>query len=246
VKLKQELLEAQARVSKECDRDVLHNDFVEIKSMNDKLLVDLNASLESNKILELKVANLQVELDKTKATFVRMNAGSKKLDEILGAQRQASDRSGLGFHEASSSKQLGGKMHEPKAKEVFLKSHTSSFSCKNNGVTPRIMNAKFIPICHHCGVKGHIRPHCYQLIGYPHAHSNFYDKKFWGRTHKHMPTRKTNVIHQSKSFPKAKEKVEKVRIRTLWVRSSDVRPQMNHTCVSLDDIGSFGEVDLAF
>ncbi|XP_058217429.1 uncharacterized protein LOC131328504 [Rhododendron vialii] len=232
VKLKQELLKAQARVSQvENDTDSLINELVDVKSVN---------------------ANLQVELDKANATFKKMNAGSKALEEIIGVQRRMSNKTGLGFQKEASTSKGGGNHGFGKHKGNH--SNPSSFICgKKNNNAPRKptppsppMQRAFIPICHHCGVNGHIRPHCYQLIGHPHAHSNIYDKSFWGSTHKHMPTHKTNVIHQSKPFPKAKAKVEKVRIRTLWVRSSDVRPQVNHTCISLDDNGSSGKVNLVF
>ncbi|KAG5536599.1 hypothetical protein RHGRI_024130 [Rhododendron griersonianum] len=47
--------------------------------------------------------------------------GSKKLNNILDVQRPTSDRSGLGFHGASSSKQIGGKLNEAKAKEGHIR-----------------------------------------------------------------------------------------------------------------------------
>ncbi|XP_058189275.1 uncharacterized protein LOC131306863 [Rhododendron vialii] len=253
VKLKQELLKAQTWVSHvENDRDSLINELVDVKSVKGKLGIDLHVSYETNKLLDLKVANSQVELDKANATFKKMNAGSKVLEEIIGVQREISNKTGLGFRKKASTSKGRGNHGFGKDKGNY--SNPSSFICgKKTNNAPRKptppsppMQRGFIPICHHYGVEGHIRPHCYQLIGYPHAHSNFYDKSFWGRTYKHMPTRKTNVIHQSKPFPKAKAKVEKVRIPTLWVRSLDVRPQVNHTCISLDDVGSSGDVDLAF
>ncbi|KAI8524870.1 hypothetical protein RHMOL_Rhmol13G0183000 [Rhododendron molle] len=109
VKLKQELLKAQARVSQvENDRDSLINELVDVKSMNDKLGIDLYASYETNKLLDLKVANLQVELDKASAIFKKMNVGSKALEEIVGVQRGISNRTGLGFQKEASTFKGGG------------------------------------------------------------------------------------------------------------------------------------------
>jgi len=43
----------------------------------------------------------------------------------------------------------------------------SENSCLNNWVKPNSKdsgtNGKFVPICHHCGKVGHIRPKCYLL-----------------------------------------------------------------------------------
>jgi hypothetical protein len=191
-KLKQELLKAQARLSEiECDTDTMHNELVEIKSMNDKLCFELHASVESNKLLQEKVAKLQVELDSAKATFHKLNTGSQVLDEILSTQKVASDRSGLGSKVGGSSKsKAGDKMifikskssapistMENKAKMLFKENNIKYARKKPNPPKAKMQRAmvgntttkrgevngfNFKPTCHNCGVIGHIRPHCTQ------------------------------------------------------------------------------------
>ncbi|KAG5516291.1 hypothetical protein RHGRI_037110 [Rhododendron griersonianum] len=102
--------------------------------------------------------------------------GSKKLNNILDVQRPTSDRSGLGFHGASSSKQIGGKLNEAKAKEVMPKFCTINIA-KNIVKKPldskKATPPKFIPTCHYCQVKDHIRPNCFKLHGYPTAKHSY-------------------------------------------------------------------------
>ncbi|KAL5760873.1 hypothetical protein ACOSP7_019376 [Xanthoceras sorbifolium] len=76
---------------------------------------------------------------------------------------------------AASAKQQDH-VHKPKDKpqeNPQRAPHQSNHKCKNNHtnhVNDRSkvfaphsdQSSKFIPICYHCGVKGHIRPWCYQ------------------------------------------------------------------------------------
>jgi hypothetical protein len=52
-------------------------------------------------------------------------------------------------------------------KHVIVDAACSENSCLNNCVKPNSKDSrtqgKFIPICHHCGKVGHIRPKCYLL-----------------------------------------------------------------------------------
>ncbi|KAG5545732.1 hypothetical protein RHGRI_018024 [Rhododendron griersonianum] len=263
VKLKQELLEAQARVSQvENNRGSLVNELVEIKNMNVKLGIDLHASFESNKLLELKVANLQVELDKANAIFKRMNAGTEGVEEILDVQRPTSNKTRIGFYEASSSKQFEGTVNAVQPKEVTKKSQIINIA-KNSAEKPHDMKKpntpKFIPTCHFCGVKGHIRPNCFQLHGYPdtllqyqhvsknggkyHRFGYGFDRTQWLR-HR-MTSHEKNMYVNPNHLYKTIEKAEKVKTRYIWMRKSNLRLYTNFIN-AIDDIGSSGDVDFAF
>ncbi|KAG5536887.1 hypothetical protein RHGRI_024350 [Rhododendron griersonianum] len=145
---------------------------------------------ETNKLLESKVAKLQVELDKANATFKKLNAGSQVLDEILSSQKVSSDKGRLGYKVKEFPKsKAGGKILFVKPNSSVLTPPMASqakSSVKENNVkyactkTPKTkmrlatvpkttikhgeVNAfKFKPFCHHCGLQGHIRPHCTKL-----------------------------------------------------------------------------------
>lgn len=61
--------------------------------------------IETNKLLESKVAQLQVELDKANSTSKKLNTGSQVLDEVLASQKMMIlERGGLGYEVRYSSK----------------------------------------------------------------------------------------------------------------------------------------------
>ncbi|KAG5556415.1 hypothetical protein RHGRI_006869 [Rhododendron griersonianum] len=195
---------------KQCEKErtnALHElDLLKHKNMN--LENDMHNLFETNKVLESKVAKLQVELDKANATFKKLNAGSQVLDEILSSQKMSSDKGGLGYKVKESPK-VGGKILFVKPNNSVLTPPMASQAkspVKENNVkhartkTPKAkmrhatvpkttikhgeVNAfKFKPFCHHCGLQGHIRPHCTKLHvthnSYTHlGHSHGYDAHF--------------------------------------------------------------------
>ncbi|XP_019090979.1 PREDICTED: uncharacterized protein LOC109128639 [Camelina sativa] len=60
---------------------------------------------------------------------------------------------------------------------VFLKEHGKRISELENA--PRQV---FRPVCHHCGVVGHIRPRCFRLLREKSRMENAYDVRFQGPT----------------------------------------------------------------
>ena len=110
-----------------------------------------------------------VKLDSTKASINRMNTGSLKLNEILGSQKSASSKTGIGYIQgASSSKDEG--------KSIFVQGSTmtdmppiysnATQSNYNQNYKRYMPKPNFVPICHFCGIKGHIRPHCNKMKNY--------------------------------------------------------------------------------
>ena len=90
-------------------------------------------------------------MNETNITFKKLNAGLKALDDMLSYQKNASDRTGLGYQSSTSKpKEVTGKINFVKAKVV-------------NPIPQKQAKVKFIPTCHHCGRVGHIRPNCFKL-----------------------------------------------------------------------------------
>ena len=106
------------------------------------------------------------ELGLAKALINQMNTGSLKLNEILGCQKSTSSKTGLGYvHGVSSSKDKG--------KSTFIQGPTMTVMppIYSNATHPNynynykryVPKPNFVPICHFCGIKGHIRPHCNKM-----------------------------------------------------------------------------------
>lgn len=138
-----------------------------------------------------EINELTIKLKSASGVVEHFNAGSRVLDEILECQRPPSDRTGLGFHAASSNsmdEKTTGMTTHTKRKEIFVKNlgrPTAFLNQKGEAKTKTILNPitpiffklnghtqktivkNFIHVCHYCGKKGHIRPNCFQLYGYP-------------------------------------------------------------------------------
>ena len=66
----------------------------------------------------------------------------------------------------------------------------------------------FVPVCHHCGIKGHIRPHCYKL---------------------NSSQKKVNRNSMKKYKVKYVEKIVKPKTKSVWVRKSELNCHVVHT-----------------
>ncbi|KAG5543018.1 hypothetical protein RHGRI_015940 [Rhododendron griersonianum] len=199
---------------------------------------DMDSLIKTNKLLESKVANLQVELDKANATFKKLNAGSQVLDQILLSQKVASDRSGLGYEVKVFSKSMAeGKIVKPTEKQIASPKDIAKTNIKKIGNTNvfkqptptdariqrgvngksttkrgEVSSSKFKPTCHNCGMIGHIR-----------------NKNV-------MANRASKIVGN----------FEQVKVRLLWVRKSDLRTHVELPSNPLDDTGSSGGINLAF
>jgi hypothetical protein len=90
---------------------------------------------------------------------------------MLTGQKCSSDKTGLGYVATDSSsiastsktvflKASGSKPQNDKGKAIMV-------SCENDNTTPvksKHSTERSLPTCHHCGMVGHIRPNCGQLI----------------------------------------------------------------------------------
>jgi len=145
------------------ERDMLQKEVVGLKEK-------INVLTDQNSLLEIELASAN-------SVFERFNAGSKALDDMLLMQRPSSDKSGLGYLGESTSMQNGGKINETKPNKVNSKPHAIPIVHNNAKTTHDIKKTnkkKFIPTCHYCHVKGHIKQNCFKLHGYPitnHVHA---------------------------------------------------------------------------
>ncbi|KAG5558740.1 hypothetical protein RHGRI_008637 [Rhododendron griersonianum] len=222
---------------------MLYRESVKIIETNFKLAEKYKLLIESNALCEGKVEELNIELTNANNVFERLNAGSKKLDEILSIQRPTSDRSGLGFHGASSSKQLADKLNEAKPKEVTSKFHTIN-TAKNFDIKPldnKKATPKFIPTCHYCQVKGHVRPNCFKLHGYPNAKHAYATNNRWSYdnfarwNNGQMPRPvgyndgHTEDIMKPRHMSIGQGKSSQVKAKLIWVKRCDLHCLANHT-----------------
>ncbi|KAG5550306.1 hypothetical protein RHGRI_015311 [Rhododendron griersonianum] len=223
---------------------MLYRESVKIIETNFKLAEKCNSSSVELVTVKEQVEKLQGLLNGvTNNVFEQLNASSNKLDEILSIQRPTSDRSGLGFHGVSSSKQLADKLNEAKPKEVTSKFHTINtakiFDKKpldNKKATP-----KFIPTCHYCQVKGHIRPNCFKLHGYPNAKHAYATNNRWSydnfvpRWNNGQMPRPVgyNDGHTKDMKPRhmsiGQGKSSQVKTKLIWVRRCDLHCLATHT-----------------
>lgn len=129
------------------------------------------------------------------------NSGTTKLDHILSLQRHNSDRTGLGFEEKVSTPMT-----------LFVKESTREQSSTQKFAGK---NTTFVPICHFCGMSGHIRPRCYKYI-------NALTK---GMLFKSVNSGRSRSIHRTRDY------LRQPIIRKIWVKKSDLNDFM--ACSSL-------------
>ena len=202
-----------------------------------------------------------------------MNAGSKALDEILCAQKNSFDKAGLGYVGKPSTSKVGSGMNfvkpkgigstPPKAKEINVPPKKTTG--KINFVKAKPVDTppqkgpkvKFIPTCHYCGIVGHIRPHCFKLNGISDSYGSFKPTchhcgvKGHIRPNCHELKKGRNYFgkklnKKASVSPKKHEKVVKPKIKSIWVRKSELHPCVELEHNTLDDFEESRVVDLAF
>jgi hypothetical protein len=94
---------------------------------------------------------------------------------MLKGQKHLFDKSGLGFYKtvvsniASTSKTLFVKPKVVEPQNAYKdKGKAVIISCEKANIIPPVpvmthSKSRKLPTCHHCGVTGHIRPHCPQI-----------------------------------------------------------------------------------
>ncbi|KAL1218238.1 hypothetical protein V5N11_000865 [Cardamine amara subsp. amara] len=164
----------------ETDEDVLDDEempsyeellqnFVTTCSQNVSLIKEkrqLSLQIEELKSqLQKKDAELlsaQRNLEETKKGVKMLSTGTEKLDQILTVGRVGHQPQGLGY----KGKNIGSKTAFVSGgiQDYASTSHKPVAERKDMATNKQDVVRKFVPICHHCGKNGHIRPRCYRYL----------------------------------------------------------------------------------
>ncbi|KAG5563235.1 hypothetical protein RHGRI_005851 [Rhododendron griersonianum] len=210
------------------EKEKLSKEVENLREKN-KVLTNLNAASED------KIESLNIEIDNANILFERLNTGSKKLDKILDVQRPTSDKTGLGFYEASSSKIVRGKPNEVESNKVTPKPHSIDTTKNVMGKTHDIKKdsfTNFIPTCHYCQIKGHIKPKCFQLHGYPQGFRHYKNATMVGSIGNVMSSLVKNKNVKSlwlKPLSENQKNFGKIQTRQIWVKKCDLDCFVAHT-----------------
>ncbi|AEE82509.1 putative protein [Arabidopsis thaliana] len=157
--------------------------------------------LEAKVVKTLKFAAEKEEeasqLEETQKNLRMLNNGTKKLGHILSIGK--TDKCGLGFKGNPSKSDpvfvYGGKITSASgtvketatvaeiASDTRTDSRTDTETTSGTRKVQKLQSEPrrvFRPVCHHCGVVGHIRPRCFRLLREKNRLMNAYDVRFHG------------------------------------------------------------------
>jgi chromosome segregation ATPase len=140
----------------------LHIEYEKFREGRKQHLHDLNSLQTEKSSLLLRIQELEEKLLETQLQLERFI--DEKLTHMLSIQKSPTDKSGLGYVAPSSDT-------PSTSKTVFVKPAVSkpppTIEDKrkdkiNNDVpgTQKPISIRRPPICHHCGLSGHVRPQC--------------------------------------------------------------------------------------
>ena len=129
--------------------------------------IELQKVNSENKDLQGKPKIILSKLEVKHASLNKMNTGSKTLTNILCCQKSPFDRSGIGYDHSASTSNAKGKKNF-----VSIVAHVTPYTALLNNVLSstkkkNVSQATRTSTCHHCGKKGHIRPHYKKLNSLP-------------------------------------------------------------------------------
>ncbi|WJX62830.1 hypothetical protein P8452_47785 [Trifolium repens] len=155
------------------------------KTIN-KLQAEVNIQVEKATQAEEKVIQVNVQMDDLRKRVSQLNSGTNLLEEILDNLPSGKLKS-VGYNYSSINQYQQNPetkftssedVLDPCTGKKMLKHHTQhskAYSVPKFALDPkplvhqRSKNQKRYRrwVCHHCGKRGHIRPFCYNLYGYP-------------------------------------------------------------------------------
>ena len=146
------------------------------------------------------------------------------MDHLITTSKSFGDHSDIGYKgETSGSKTIfinSGLLDDSlnvSVKKSAVKSVATKQSIAINksvsDVRQKQVNKSFIPICHSCRVRGHIRPRCFTLMSFM---ENHHDKLIYSR-------------YFQKSTPKPKIDLN-YNSRMKWVKKNDLKCLISYTC----------------
>ncbi|MCH79544.1 gag-protease polyprotein [Trifolium medium] len=120
--------------------------------------------------LDKEVIKLNTDLDQVKKVAKMMTTGTEAFDEMLQKQNYGKPKP-IGFEHERIGQNMSfnnATIHTPVSK-TFVSGGLSQHHA------PHPKSRLYNWTCHHCGRKGHIRPFCYRLYGYPKkSHQSIY------------------------------------------------------------------------
>jgi hypothetical protein len=134
-----------------------------------ELQSEKNEHLTTISELNDEVTLLNSKLEHMKKEVIMMHGGTATLEELIETQVPGKRTKGIGYDYKNLNKP---KQYDPELKFLPLEGNNRPPMLKQRlphvQPHPGIRNRKSQPwVCHHCGRKGHIRPFCYKLYGYP-------------------------------------------------------------------------------
>ncbi|WJX48053.1 hypothetical protein P8452_34667 [Trifolium repens] len=168
------------------------------KTIN-KLITEVNTQVQKVAQAEEKVIQVNAQMDDLRKRVSQLNSGGDLLEEILENVPSGKLKS-VGYNYSSLNQyqqnpetkfSSGGNMIDPCTGKVMLEHqprHSKAFPVPKFALDPK-SSASQRPrprtyqrsnsqrryrrwVCHHCGKRGHIRPFCYKLHGYPNQKPN--------------------------------------------------------------------------
>ncbi|KAL6276846.1 hypothetical protein ACE6H2_020447 [Prunus campanulata] len=179
--------------------------------MNEKLMFLQKKLTDQNKLIASLTSDnkaLELELKTSKERIVSLTIGVEKIDKMISMGRRDGDKRGLGFEPSNKSSAV--------SKTKFVKSSSSIEPSAAHEVK------KFIPICHFCGTRGHIRPRCNKL------------RKEFVRANSHVMGGKVSIQHKISNLMKEVNHLSKLssfhclpstKTKLVW------RKKENHNCM---------------
>ncbi|XP_062103129.1 uncharacterized protein LOC133814150 [Humulus lupulus] len=151
-----------------------------------KLLEERNSSLNmTNSKLEAEIKHLTEELEKKEEKLYAVQAdlirakqslesippGTAALNHQLHLQKPYGDRTSIGYkllYKKGDNLTIGDSLGSTAADKTHTVLDDSGSQRNRSNITksPNEQKQKFIPICHFCNRRGHIRPRCYLLQSY--------------------------------------------------------------------------------
>jgi hypothetical protein len=107
--------------------------------------------------LLLRIQELEEKLVETQLQLERVT--NEKLTSMLSIQKSPTDKTGLGYVAPSSSKTVFVKPAVPEPPPTVEDKGKDNVN-DDVLVTQKPHSIRRPPICHHCGLSGHVRPQC--------------------------------------------------------------------------------------
>ncbi|VVB10623.1 unnamed protein product [Arabis nemorensis] len=140
---------------------------------------------------EEETTQARFQLEETQKQLRMLNNGTNQLDHLLNIGKSPMERHGLVFNEKSS-KTVFLCLGEEERLELHLLQSQSPKLLQGLQMLRRLQllygkfqsapRLVFQPVCHHCGVVGHIRPRCFKLLKENNQMEQASDGRFCGPT----------------------------------------------------------------